>query len=272
MRLRLSLGLLVLSCFGLTSETHLQAGSLQFDQNVTNNVIFGSGNANGGFTVNRMNGVELGLRGKLRFNASNQPENTFNSNGDGTYSFDAGQPPSGFTFAPGSSSTAKWNFEWSINSNFDGSGGNLSDFTYEFGLDFDPSQGTNFQTFDPINTSFADHGIGTNATGPGAGTKANNAAEYATLIMTNNVAQNSWNMEFFDNGSFPFDGNVDGTYDFYIEAYDDSGLVARTEIQIIAGEGGAVVPEPASLAVWGMVGGLVCAGVVWRRRQQKSLV
>ena len=37
--------------------------ALQYDQNVTNNVIFGSGNANGSFTTDRASGVELGLRG-----------------------------------------------------------------------------------------------------------------------------------------------------------------------------------------------------------------
>jgi len=59
-----------------------------FDQNVTPDVIFGSGNANGAFTVDRAEGVELGMRGKLRYNLGGVPENTFNSNGDGSYSFD----------------------------------------------------------------------------------------------------------------------------------------------------------------------------------------
>ncbi|MEQ8837455.1 MAG: hypothetical protein RID07_11680, partial [Lacipirellulaceae bacterium] len=64
-----------------------------FDQNVTPDVIFGSGNANGGFTVDTDNGVELGLRAKLRHNAVGAPENTFNSNGDGTYTFKSGVAP-----------------------------------------------------------------------------------------------------------------------------------------------------------------------------------
>ena len=74
------------------------------------------GTLNGGFTVDRRNDIELGLRGKLRFNDINLPQNTFNSNGDGTYTFAAGLPPTGFGFASGSTSTALWNFEWSINS------------------------------------------------------------------------------------------------------------------------------------------------------------
>ncbi len=63
-------------------------------QDVTPDVFFGSGNDNGFFTVDLQDGVdyriELGLRGKLRFNPSNQPQNIFNSNGDGSYDFVAG--------------------------------------------------------------------------------------------------------------------------------------------------------------------------------------
>jgi len=140
----------VLSVGGLSAPAH---AVISFDQNVTSNAIFGSGNANGGFTVDRSNGVELGLRSKVRFNAANAPENTFNSNGDGTYSFAAGQPAGGgFGFLPGSPSTATWNFEWSINSNFDNSTGLfLNGLSYELGIDFDAGVGTNFQSFDPIN-------------------------------------------------------------------------------------------------------------------------
>lgn len=184
-----------------------------FDQNVTSNAIFGSGNANGGFTVDRANGIELGLRTKVRFNASNQPENTFNSNGDGTYSFAAGQPVGGgFGWAPGSASTAPWNFEWSINSNYDNSTGVfLNGLNYELGIDFDPGTGTNFLSFDPINQPEGDHSIGTNATGQGQGTEATDGASYQALISASNLAQNSWNMEFFDGGPFLFDANMDGT-------------------------------------------------------------
>lgn len=94
----------VLSVGRLSAPAH---AVISFDQNVTSNAIFGSGNANGGFTVDRSNGVELGLRSKVSFNASNASENTFNSNDDGTYSFAAGQPAGGgFSFLPESPSTA----------------------------------------------------------------------------------------------------------------------------------------------------------------------
>ncbi|MFT5232028.1 MAG: hypothetical protein ACI9UQ_000046 [Candidatus Krumholzibacteriia bacterium] len=47
--------------------------ALTFDQNITPDVVFGSGNDNGAFTVGLQNGVELGLRGKLRFDPANMP-------------------------------------------------------------------------------------------------------------------------------------------------------------------------------------------------------
>ena len=53
---------LALGCFLSTSVM-----ATTFDANVTSDVIFGSGNVNGGFTVDQSNGVEIGLRGKLRY-------------------------------------------------------------------------------------------------------------------------------------------------------------------------------------------------------------
>lgn len=228
------------------------SADLIFDQNVTNNVIFGSGNLNGSFTIDQTNGIELGLRGKLRHNAAGAPENTFNSNGDGTYSFDAGVAP---TQSP---STAVWSFEWSINSNFDDNGGFLDAYTYVLGIDTDPSAAAAFFAFDPINgfnagTSMVswDHAIGTNATGNGGGAKiANvdaNAADYAALISANNLAQNSWKPSWFIPG---FDPTVDGTYDFFLTAFNaDGSQAARTSMQIIVGAGATDVPEPGTVAL-----------------------
>ncbi len=243
----------------LSMQSH---ATLMYNQNVVPDVIFGSGNANGSYTVDRAGGVELGLRGKLRHNASGAPENTFNSNGDGTYSFDAGVAPTQ------SSPTAVWSFEWSINSDYDGtSGKNLSDLSYTLGLDTDASAASSFLTFDPINgSSCADHSIGTNTTGNGAGVEAScpgGDALYASLIGTNNVAQNSWKPHWFISG---FDPTVDGQYDIYLAAFDGGAQVARTDISIIVGNGVAV-PAPAPIALFAL--GLGFLGFGARRSRSK---
>lgn len=245
--------------------------ALEYDQEVEPDVIFGSGNANGSFTVGRAFGIELGLRGKLRHNAAGSPENTFNSNGDGTYSFDAGVAPTQ------SFPTAEWSFEWSINTDLDDTGTlDLADLSYTLDLDIDPNLGIDFVTFDPIrgiNPNFGevrwDHGIGDNNTANGdGGNFVADTATYASAIAANNVAQNSWKPHWFFPG---FDPTVDATYDLSLSAYagfsfvDDPEdpqngqirfehehepvLLARTNIQIIVGNGGSPVPDSGSAAL-----------------------
>ena len=264
--------LVSLTAVALAIAVPVSAHALSFDQNVTPDVIFGSGNANGGFTVDTNGGLELGLRAKLRFDAANQPQNVFNSNGDGTYSFDATLPPTGFGFAPGSASTAIWNFEWAINTDTnDATNITLGDLVYEIQIDFDAGVGTSFLSFDPINQTYADHAIGNNATLNGAGATAADAAAYAGLIASENVAQNSWNMEFFDDAGagFPFAGDANGQYEIILSAKDSGGnLLASTQISVIAGTGAAPVPEPNAALLFGV--GLFAVGCRLRRRSPES--
>jgi len=220
--------------------------NLQFDQNVTPDVIFGSGNGNGAFTTVRTNGLEVGLRAKLRFPV---PMGVYNSNGDGTYSFDAGAACPGFSWVPFPLclTTPVWSFEWSVNTDYDGSSGMVvSDYVYELGLDADPGETADFTVFDPITPSFVapafDHAIGNNATPNGGGTS--DLLNYLSLISTNNVVQNSWNYEFFNNlgtSLASFDPSVNGTYDLYLMVSDavTGEHVATTRIQIIVGTGAA---------------------------------
>jgi hypothetical protein len=251
----------------LTLISQPATAALVFDANVTPNVIFGSGNANGSFTVDQNNGVELGLRGKLRYNAVGVPENTFNSNGDGTYSFAAGVAPTQ------TSPTAVWSFEWSINSDYLGTANrNLDDITYLLGYDSDPGAGTSWSGFDPVNDPnpgagdqvFWDHALGDNSTANGAGSSATSEANYATLIGANNVAQNSWKPHWFLSG---FDPTVDGQYDFFLTALDGTGAeLARTDMSIIVGAGASVVPVPA--AVW--LFGTALIGLVGFGKRRKT--
>ena len=119
------------ACAAALALATVANAAITFDDNVTPDILFGAGNANGGFTVDRQNSVELGLRAKVRFPV---PMNVFNSNGDGTYTFKAGlgaAPDHGL-----------WAFEWSVNTDYNGmTGDTLSDFTYLLELDYDPGAG-----------------------------------------------------------------------------------------------------------------------------------
>ncbi|QEG38333.1 PEP-CTERM sorting domain-containing protein [Roseimaritima ulvae] len=264
------------------------AGILTYDQDVSPDVIVGTNVANGGFTVDRSNGIEVGLRAKVRFNANNQAENTFNSNGDGSYTFEAGQPAgTGFSFAPNSSSTAVWSFDWSINSNFGGvTDKKLDQYRYELAIDFNPATAitpANVLTFDPINgpdpsngQNWFDHAFGDNTTTEATRT-VGNAGNYAGLITTKNVAQNSWNMEFFDvptSTTYFFDANVPGTFDISLSVFELGGLsplpLASTQITVHStlSSASATVPEPASMLTFAGLG--LCALGVRRKRRRSQ--
>ncbi|MHC4290437.1 MAG: PEP-CTERM sorting domain-containing protein [Planctomycetota bacterium] len=221
--------------------------AISYDQDVTPNVIFGDGNANGSFTVDRTNGVELGLRAKLRYDATGLPQNTFNSNGNGTYTFQAGIAPTKSTPFP------EWNFEFTINTDYEGTSGiMLDDLTYA--LQMTSTTVALGGPYDVINGEsspgvvYWDHAIGNNSTLNGAGVSATDAVNYATLIGANNVAQQSWSPNWFDNDLF--DPTETGSYYYTLTAYNGATAVASTSMTV------NVVPEPATMALMAL-GGLL---------------
>ena len=201
---------------------------LEFDQNITPDTIFGTGNANGEFTTNRINGIEVGIRAKLPGNPN------INSNADGSYSY---------TLVETATTGNNWNFDFTINVNYDDSNTLfLNSYTYEIGMDANAGVTTDYLSFDPITpgASTPDHSIGNNMTANGAGIEAADAASYLVLLATNNVLQQSWRYAFFS--AFPpmdtYDATTDGQYTVYIEVKDLLGIVlVRTEIQVIIGDG-----------------------------------
>jgi hypothetical protein len=252
----------------------LLSPTLSSAANVTSAVIFGnSGNANGSFTVTTAGGLEIGLRAKQRFPS---PAGIYNYNGVDTYTFPAGAATSGAGWID--SNTPVWNFEWSINSNWNGTGVNIGNYAAYLSLDVNPGFGaTTYQTFEflqgpdhhfPANANW-DHSFGTNSTLDNAGSEASDLSEYLNLIANNNLVQNSWNYEFFDSASGffnlagqPLEGflPVNGEYTIKLEVFDSVGgtLLGSNSINVV------MIPEP-SLAI----GGLLClAGLGIRRRSR----
>ncbi len=216
--------------------------ALNYEQDITPDVIFGSGNDNGQFTVDIQDHgtyvIELGLRGKLRYNDSGLPENTFNSIGGGSYVFENvsafGQP----------STTPVWNFEFAVNVDQSDLGNvNLDDFTFELGLDFDPDlTGTTYLIYDPIIPGFFtpwfDHAIGNNGSTSTTAHYATDGPTYTSLLSMYYVAQNSYNYEFFNvvPPFSDFDPTDLGVYQIYLKAFKDDSEVASTNISIVISE------------------------------------
>ena len=232
-----------------------------YDQNITPDVIFGSGNANGAWTVETDNNVEVGLRAKVR------GANVFNSNGDGSYNHDSG-------FSSGTA--AKWNFEFSVNQNADGAsnpGRLFDDVSVMMAIDTDPSAGISWAPFPPL-TVWIDNAYGTNATANGAG-----ADDLLTNLAMGTVdgyyvVQNSQNVGWMGLG---IDVTIPATYEIGLAVLSEqlspslesgllpANLLAMTTITVLVDGGGASVPEPAVLGLLGF--GLLGLGYARRRRK-----
>ncbi len=219
---------------GLFFSAHSMA-VIEYDQNVTPDVIFGSGNGNGFFTVERnaAAGVEVGLRAKIPYHS------LYNSQGDGTYVFTLAETDhDNDPLTPN-----RWNIEFSVNTDYldpTSSGNKVAAYSYELGIDTDPSEGVSFQFSDPINVFYADHSFGDNSTPNGGGVEANPIAfNYATFLNTYNVVQNSFRFTY--NG---YDPDADATYDVYLVIKTGATILAETQMRVIIGAGGTPVNTP----------------------------
>lgn len=219
---------------------------------VTPDVIFGSGNANGSFTIATVGDLELGLRAKLRYNTGGQPENTFNWDQNKTYTFDVADGNS-------ASNRSIWNFEWSINSDID-DGADSLDF-YDFVLSISGPGITGTISYDPLSALSTGYYLGNNSS-PNGGTPFTSAASHNEAALANfNVAQNSVNVGFLP----VVNPKSTGLFTVMLGAYDKStgDEVALSTIHV------NVVPGPAALPL--LASGM--AAFAWfRRRQHKAAV
>lgn len=233
--------------------------TLASNANITPNAIFGSGNSNGGFQVftDNASGLELGLRARVRYPS---PSNVTNVTGN-TYTHQAGLAGPGLN-------RAFWNFDYSINTNFNGSGTTFgaaasAGLTFRIDIDIDPTAAVNPSTysFDPL--TWGDTSFGTNSTLSGQG------LEFPAAPAGDNVAQNSLNYGFSGPGDFPglqaaTNNFGSGLYTITLSAFDSTNtLVGASSIVVNA------VPEPTAALFGTLLASGLGATIARRRRDEE---
>lgn len=246
--------------------------SVASDGNVTNDVFFGNGNENGDFTIDQNNGIEVGLRGKLRF------DGTTNKTGS-TYTFDAG------AFTPGTSQ-ALWNVDYSVNMDFLGLTGDVV-ATHDIVMQWDLNPDSTATTFVSFNPLILGGSFGDNSTmGDGGIDGSPTDIDFGNKLVTFNIIQGSQNFGFFFNdGTTPtFDPTVAGGYDITLSVVSkDENLVfgqfgellspferdrqslATTSIRVSV----QAIPEPATWLM--MILGFALTAFASRRRQSLAV-
>lgn len=236
-----------------------QAAPVNGDGFITSDVIYGSGNANGGFTGATFGNLELALRGKLRYDENGDPQDVYNYDGDRTYRFD----PTGKDVP---ANRAVFNFDYAINtdvSDTDDTPDNfITDYIFELTADTDPS-GNDNGTIN-ILPLILDNSYGFNSTPNGGGDENN------SLALTRNVAQNSRNTGFGVPPGSPALGI--GTFTYTLSAFERTGflgfergdLIGSTSIDVIVGPI-APVPLPAALPM--LLAGLGGFAALRRRKR-----
>ena len=208
---------------------------------VTPDIIFGSGNGNGGFTGETNNNIEVGLRAKQRYPAAD----IFNYDGIDTYIFDS------TVLNTNPANRSVFNFEWSINVDQNGSSGmKLDDFIYVFSFDTDPSAAIAYASTDPFNTpGWYDHSLGDNSTGNGGGIESADNADLLINMADFSVAQQSANLGF----GFSGDPDLPGAYNFMMQVFNvNRELLSFAEISVLVTPFDVPTPATASLLLAGM--------------------
>ena len=231
---------------------------------VSPEIIFGSGNADGGFTIKTVStavgGIEIALRAKLRFDDQSScsafggaftnigcPQNTFNYDGTDSYAFSLanGNPPPGY---------AMWNYEWSVSLLDGGTIAELVDdgARADLAYDIDPGAGTTFQTYS-VTDFDAWYGDLSTVNGDGA------YDDTGTPVAGATVAQNSVNYGFILGAPLGA-----GTYDIELRLYNVHGdFIGDTGITVNV----APIPVPAALPL----GALALGGLgLYARRQRMA--
>ncbi|GHF60953.1 VPLPA-CTERM sorting domain-containing protein [Seohaeicola zhoushanensis] len=223
---------------------------------VISDVIFGSGNGNGGFTGETQNNIEVALRGKQRYPKAD----VFNYDGDHTYTFDS------TVLTTNPTNRSVFNFEWSVNVDASGtSGAKLSDFDYALMFDVDPSAGTSFASTDPFDTDgYYDHSLGDNSTGNGNGIESASIPALQSNMALYSVAQQSSNLGF----GFSLDPDLPGSYDFAFLVYEKGTenvlASAAITVNVLPVE---PVPLPAGLPL--MMGAVGAFAYLKRRKARR---
>jgi len=210
-----------LLAIALISSTVASAwAAVTYNQTIT--AIYGSGNPNTGWTADTSGDIQLALRAKNRTNGST-------TNVNGTYSFATAPAPRGL-----------WNYEFSINSDINGTDP-LTTYDYYLAADQDPSECINYSTsvVNPL-THWSDNSYGNNTTASGQGVEGAAAA----LASSNNIAQNSQNITFGDYPGGPQVLQPNATYNYELFAVaKGTGAggtrLASVGITVVVGLGGA---------------------------------
>jgi len=247
-----TVALCLLSAGGLKADVTYDATLASPDTNAANNTdnlswYNGSGNqgVQGDWTVDSDNGIEIGLRAKLR----NAPSLIAAPTGD-------------YVVPPGDQNAghALWNYEFSIDLEPNGVGTlNLSDVTATL-MVTDLNNPSDTNTVDLYTLAFDNSGFGTTNGTTGAD-RIDESIPTLAAFEAGWGLQNSENPEFSNWPLGTFNSSLATTYQFVLTVNEGDTILAQDTMDV------TVTPEPSSLIP---VGILAVSLVLWRRRRKTA--